>query len=188
MGQVNDDAAVGVGDAIVPDDKDWTWTLEQPCPQCGLSVASIPADEVAPRVRTYTDPWSGVLTRRGADRRPGPTTWSPLEYACHVRDVCALFATRAALMLTGEHPVFANWDQDRTALEHHYAEQDPATVSLALSTASAALADVYTAVSGPQWDLLGDRSDGSSFSVLSLGRYALHDLGHHLWDVGIEVS
>ncbi|MEO5609112.1 MAG: DinB family protein [Ornithinibacter sp.] len=179
---------VGGGEPIVPDDKDWTWTLARPCPECGFAAGAIPAGEVAARVTAYTAPWSQVLNRPDVRQRPHPATWSALEYACHVRDVCALFAQRATSMLSGDRPTFANWDQDRTALEHRYAEQDPATVSLDLTAAAAELSSAYAAVSGRSWGMVGDRSDGSQFTVLSLGRYGLHDLAHHLWDVGAEVS
>ncbi len=50
--------------------------------------------------------------------------WSPLEYACHVRDVFPLFDERLVLMLAQDGPQYANWDQDATAVER-YAEQDP---------------------------------------------------------------
>ena len=33
------------------------------------------------------------------------------------------------------------------------------------------------------WQRPGFRSDGSEFTVDSLGRYHLHDLVHHDWDV-----
>lgn len=181
------DGPTGPGDQIVPDTRDWTWTLERPCPECGLSAASIPAEEIADHVLAYTNPWVEVLTRPDVRRRPDPATWSPLEYACHVRDVCALFAERVGLMLTGTDPHFANWDQDRTAVEDRYAEQDPALVSAALTSAAADLAAVYAGVTAAQWTLTGHRSDGSRFTVLSLGRYGLHDLAHHLRDVGVTV-
>ena len=67
--------------------------------------------------------------RPDAGRRPTPSTWSPLEYACHVRDVCRLFEQRLELMLTQDAPTFDNWDQDETAVADRYGEQDPATVA-----------------------------------------------------------
>ena len=102
--------------AIVPDDKDWTWTLRERCPDCGFTAADVSAPEIAGLVRAFTDPWPGVLAGPGAAQRPAPSTWSPLEYACHVRDVCRLFEERLGLMLTQESPTFANWDQDETAV------------------------------------------------------------------------
>ena len=45
------------------------------------------------------------------------------------------------------------------------------------------LADAYAAVTDDQWSRRGLRSDGSSFTVESLGRYMVHDPLHHVWDV-----
>jgi len=168
---------------IEPDDKDWTWTLDRSCPDCGFDAAAVPPADVARLVTAYTDPWSDVLSREEVATRPDPSSWSPLEYACHVRDVCDLFADRVRLMLDEDGARFANWDQDATAVERRYAEQDPGAVATDLTTAAARLAQAYAGLSGPEWERRGVRSDGSEFTVLSLGRYGLHDLAHHLWDV-----
>lgn len=168
---------------IVPDVKDWTWTLHRACPDCGFDAGSVAQDEIAGLVTAYTRPWSDALARPEAATRPDPATWSPLEYACHVRDVCDLFAARVQLMLDEDGARFANWDQDVTAVESRYADQSPPEVAAQIRAAAARLSAVYAGLSGPQWDRRGQRSDGSEFTVLSLGRYALHDLAHHLWDV-----
>lgn len=177
----------GNGDpAITPDDRDWTWTLRERCPDCGFTAALVPADGIAPLVSAFTAPWPAVLTRPDAARRPVPSTWSPLEYACHVRDVCRLFEQRLHLMLTKDAPTFDNWDQDETAVVDRYGEQDPATVAGELTTAGSAFAAAYAQVPSDAWGRTGIRSNGSEFTVLTLGRYGLHDLRHHLWDVGVD--
>lgn len=168
---------------IVPDEKDWTWTLERACPDCGFDASGVGRDDVAGLVTAYTQPWEGVLARPDVATRPDPATWSPLEYACHVRDVCDLFAARVQLMLDEDGARFANWDQDVTAVQSRYAEQSPSAVAAEIPVAAARLSEAYAGLSGPQWDRRGLRSNGSEFTVLSLGRYALHDLAHHLWDV-----
>ncbi len=61
--------------------------------------------------------------------RPAPAVWSPLEYACHVRDVFDLACVRVELMLTEDAPRFANWDQDATAIDDDYPSQDPQAVA-----------------------------------------------------------
>jgi len=38
-------------------------------------------------------------------------------------------------------------------------------------------------VSGSQWGLTGNRSDGASFTIESFARYLIHDPVHHLYDV-----
>jgi hypothetical protein len=168
---------------IEPDTKDWTWTLERACPDCGFEASSIAEDEIAARTRALTAPWDGVLHRPDAPMRPEPTVWSPLEYACHVRDVCRVFDGRVRQMLDEDPARFANWDQDATAVEQRYAEQSPAVVAPELREAAGRVADTFDSVQGAQWARAGFRSDGSEFTVLTLGQYFLHDLAHHLVDV-----
>ena len=31
----------GAAMAIVPDDKDWTWVVQRPCPECGYDATSV---------------------------------------------------------------------------------------------------------------------------------------------------
>jgi hypothetical protein len=169
---------------IVPDDKDWTWVLDRPCPECGLDTRQIEPASVAELLRSNSAKWVEVLigTPEPA-RRPDPATWSTLEYACHVRDVFRLFDQRLLLMLAEENPPFSNWDQDETAVEERYGEQDPYTVAAQLHGAASQLAGHFQQVDGAQWQRSGRRSDGAEFTVASFSRYFIHDPIHHLYDV-----
>lgn len=171
------------GGAIVPDTKDWTWVLDAPCPECGFEAARVTVDRIGELVRDNATTWEAVLTLPEAAVRPDPSTWSGLEYACHVRDVHRVFDGRLRLMLDEVDPTFPNWDQDETAVAERYAEQDPATVSVELLEAAAAVAARYESVPPDAWGRRGLRGNGSEFTVESLGRYHLHDIVHHAWDV-----
>ena len=168
---------------IVPDTKDWTWTLERPCPDCGFEAGAVIAPQVSEEVLGLTAPWSRVLERPDATQRPAPGTWSALEYACHVRDVCRIFKGRARLMLEQDGPEFEDWDQDATAVAERYHDQVPAVVGEELRSAALAASAAFADVSADQWARGGTRSNGSQFTVLTLGQYFLHDLAHHLVDV-----
>lgn len=168
---------------IEPDTKNWTWVLQEPCPDCGMDTAAFPREDVARLLRENAAKWPAVLARPDVRERPSPDTWSPLEYACHVRDVHRKFRGRLRSMLTEDDPLFDNWDQDATAVEDRYNEQDPKTVSAELTEAAFALADAFAAVSGDAWERTGRRSDGAAFTVESFARYFIHDPTHHLWDV-----
>jgi hypothetical protein len=170
---------------IVPDDKDWTWVLERPCPECGFDAQCVPPESVATRLRANAAAWERVL-RQPDDvvrRRPADERWAPLEYACHVRDVCTLYRERLDLMLREDDPLYPNWDQDVTAVEERYLAQDPALVSRQLRDAADGLADAFDGVEGGQWLRTGSRGDGARFSIAGFSRYLLHDPVHHLFDV-----
>ncbi len=169
---------------IEPDTKDWTWVLRESCPDCGFDPATVSKEQLADLVHENTRGWYSALDGADAATRPEPTVWSPLEYACHVRDVHRLFRERLMLMLEQDDPQFANWDQDETAIESRYAEQDPATVIVELVEAAADAAAVYAGVADDQWQRRGTRSNGSVFTVETLGVYHLHDVVHHLHDIG----
>jgi hypothetical protein len=169
---------------IIPDTKDWTWVLRQPCPQCRFDATGVAREAVGPILRETVARWVTVLSTRDDVRtRPGPATWSPLEYGCHVRDASTLYLTRLGLMLTEDDPLFANWDQDEAALRQRYREQDPAVVAAELETAGVALAGAFEKVGDDQWHRPGRRGDGAAFTVETFARYFLHDPVHHLYDV-----
>jgi hypothetical protein len=169
---------------IIPDTKDWTWVLQRPCPECGLDTRQVKREQVPRMVRASAGKWAAVLEQSGAVRdRPSPAVWSPLEYACHVRDVFRLYDARLQRMLAEKDPLYQNWDQDATAVAERYGEQDPARVAVELQQAAEVLAGHFEQVTGDQWQRTGTRSDGARFTVESFARYFIHDPLHHLYDV-----
>lgn len=169
---------------ITPDTKDWTWVLASACPECGLDTSALAASEVPALLRDVAATFAEVLADPdAARRRPAPATWSALEYACHVRDVCRRFDARLRLLLVLDDPAFENWDQDAAAVQDGYDLQDPARVALELAEAAGQLADVVARVPGDGWQRPGRRSDGRAFTVATLSRYVAHDVVHHAHDV-----
>ncbi len=169
-------------DEIVPDTKDWTWVLERRCPECAFEAGAVAGSALPALLRSYATRWQEVLLRPDVARRPSGV-WSPLEYACHVRDASRVFRARAELMLAEDDPAFESWDQDATALVERYDEQVAAAVADELRDAVEGIAATFAGVVGEQWTRTGRRSDGSVFTVETLGRYFAHDMAHHLWDV-----
>src|SRR5260370_38004117 len=84
---------------ITPDTKNWTWVLERPCPECGFEAAAFPRENVSALLRENAAGWHAMMAETADVRtRPEPQVWSPLEYACHVRDVCRIYDERLRLM------------------------------------------------------------------------------------------
>ena len=174
--------------APTPDDKDWTWVLELPCPECGFDASTFPATEVAAALRANAAAWRSRLAHPAVAQRPSEDRWSALQYACHVRDVFRVYLARLDRMLDEDGPHYDNWDQDATATEQRYDLASPATVAAELTAAASALADRFDSVQGDQWQRTGFRSDGASFTIDTFARYFIHDPVHHLWDVGIPTT
>ena len=173
---------VQTGD-VEPDTKDWTWVLQRPCPDCGFDAASVPGRQVAGLLRRAARRWPPVCDRADVRQRPAPGVWSALEYTCHVRDVCRVVETRVALMRSQVNPAFESWNQDDVAIAGRYGAQDPALVSRQLSAAAEAAAAAFGALGEGDWQRTGRRTNGSVFTLETLGQYFLHDVTHHLHDV-----
>lgn len=165
------------------DTKNWAWAATEPCAECGFDPGAISDRSLGDALRASTSRWQAVLSGPEVRVRPQPGIWSPLEYACHVRDVHRVFLRRVALMLDEDDPRFANWDQDEAAAAGRYWAADPAEVAAELAAAGEESATAYDAVSDDAWSRTGLRSDGGQFTVSSIGHYHLHDVMHHLHDV-----
>jgi hypothetical protein len=168
---------------VPPDDKDWTWVLSASCPACGFDASATPAADALEHMRRAIATVLTALDGPDARQRPDPQVWSPVEYACHVRDMCRVFGARLALMRATTDPLFASWDQDETALAERYWEQTPDTVAAELREESDRLLADFATVDGEEWQRPGRRTDGSLFTIDSLARYMAHDAIHHAWDV-----
>jgi hypothetical protein len=73
--------------APVPDDRDWTVVLREPCPECGFDSASVSRSELPHLTRDAAAVLAGATSHPGGATRPAPAVWSPLEYGCHTLDV-----------------------------------------------------------------------------------------------------
>ncbi|MEI6700715.1 MAG: DinB family protein [Actinomycetota bacterium] len=169
---------------LEPDAKDWTWVLTRPCTECGFIASTFPRDRLGSAMVKMGPRWTFLLGREGVAQRVDPARWSVLEYGCHVRDVLVLYDERLSLMLGAEDAAFQNWDQDATAVEQRYDLQDPLEVTVQLVEAATQLGQHFSEVTADQWERTGHRSDGAIFTIQTFGQYLLHDLVHHLVDVG----
>jgi hypothetical protein len=172
---------------IRPDTKDWTVVIDEGCRQCGFDPG-YDVTTTGDRLRVTEDAWREQLAREDARERPAPSTWSPLEYGAHSRDVLRVMRRRLGLMLAEDGATFESWDQDAAAVGERYDLQDPARVAQEYAEEAAATAAAFDAVRPDQWRRRGSRG-GTGFTVRTLAVYTLHDIEHHLHDVrGVGVA
>ena len=166
---------------VPPEERDWLVVLETGCDECGWApgeptLVTETLEKAVPR-------WEKVLSRETASQRPEATVWSPVEYACHVRDMVRLLGERVSAMLNSDDPTFEDWDGNAKAVELDYHAVPPAEIAADMKRCTAATVPVLAAVSGQQWVRKGHRSDGALFTVASLAVYMSHEVEHHLRDV-----
>lgn len=165
-----------------PDTTDWTFVLEAGCPECGYELHD-PA-MTGERLRDGVPRWAEALGRPDVARRPSEHVWSPLEYAGHARDLIGVLGERVDAMLTRDDPVLSDYDGEAEAVRGRFWAADPREVARQIAVATEATVAVLERVHGDDWDRTGRRGDGMTFTVAGLCRYLLHDVEHHLHDVG----
>jgi hypothetical protein len=172
--------------AIEPEAKSWTWVNERPCPQCGFDASSTDPREIADLVRANVGDWRQLLSSpvELLLTRPDDSTWSALEYACHVRDVYELLGYRFDRLGTEQHPLFEDWHPDRVADARDYqAERHPGQVVDQLAENADRVIAHASTMTDDAWQRQGTRADGIVFTAGRLSTYLTHDVIHHVNDV-----
>lgn len=162
--------------------RDWSVVIDHGCAECGwqpIELSDAPA-----LLRASVERWRTAMSRPGASTRPDPAVWSPVEYACHTRDMVRLLGERTQAMLDAGDPQFTDWDGDAKAVELAYWQADPTATAADYATCADATISVLDSVRAGQWSRPGHRSDGMPFTVATLTQYLMHEVEHHLHDVG----
>jgi DinB superfamily len=123
-------------------------------------------------------------------RRPGPDTWSPLEYGCHIRDVLLVQRERAlAGRRTSGAELTAMGREER--VEHDgYNEQNPADVARQVVDSAMLFTNVMSRLTAKDWDrtVVYNYPETYERSLRWLAVHTLHDVRHHLLDIRRQLS
>ena len=146
------------------------------CAECGWEYGSLDLREHAAR---FVDAFDG------SSLRPSAEVWSPLEYACHVRDVLRIQLGRVALGLVQDTPSFEPMGRDERPARYRYGDQLPDVVARELLDAADALALVYDALSEEQLALTVTYNWPERIvrSLRWVGQHTVHELVHHRYDI-----
>jgi hypothetical protein len=115
-------------------------------------------------------------------RRPGPSTWSALEYTAHVADVFDHLGPAIRRLTVEDEPTITFFDNDERAVQQAYNEQDRAEVLGWLDLTCDDLASILAAVAPDDWARIGHFEWGDR-DALAMARNAVHEGSHHLRDV-----
>jgi S-DNA-T family DNA segregation ATPase FtsK/SpoIIIE len=118
--------------------------------------------------------------------RPDASTWSALEYACHVRDVFDVYTLRLQRTLVENTPTLESMGRDERAVRDRYNEQDPTTVADELASGAERLAGVVEGVDAADWErtAIHPYPEPAPRTLLWMARHVVHEGSHHLLDIG----
>lgn len=161
---------------------------DERCPECGFEydLDQAGAADVA-IVATVAEAVALLtpLTDEEARARPDPQTWSPLEYACHLRDVFLVQRERVLLARRVEEPDLVPMGRDERAVHDGYAEQDPEIVVRQLTDAALLFANVLARLDDDAWErtVIYNYPAPTARSLRWVAVHTEHEARHHLGDI-----
>ena len=166
---------------------------DERCPECGFEYDldhAAAADvaivaTVAEAVGLLT-----TLTDEDARARTDPQTWSPLEYACHLRDVFLVQRERVLLARRVEEPDLVAMGRDERAQHDGYDGQDPEIVARQLTDAALMFANVLARLDDASWErtVIYNYPSPTVRSLRWVAVHTEHEARHHLGDIRAQLS
>ncbi|WP_084509515.1 DinB family protein [Nocardia pseudovaccinii] len=157
------------------------------CAECGFEYAPALVPEVSALTRGHAAEYAALLAGDGRvlRQRTAPDVWSPLEYACHVRDVLLAQRERVLLARRVDTPALEPMGRDERVEHDGYNEQHPADVARQLDDAALLFANVLDRLTRADWDrtIIYNFPQRQERPLRWLALHTLHELRHHLLDI-----
>jgi hypothetical protein len=156
------------------------------CGSCSLAYADLSVPVALELVHEVVDDlaeWLPGVPDPVLRRRATPSSWSPLEYACHLRDVLLTFAGRVHRGVVEDRPaldpMYADWRAERFA----YNAGSVTEVLTGMRVAAEGFAAEVADVPDDAWGRTVTRRPTELRTVRWLVRQAAHEAVHHRDDI-----
>ena len=156
------------------------------CGECGFEYDLARSSGAAGAIVDGAAQLAGlVATAPDVHVRRQPDLWSPLEYACHVRDVLLVQRERVLAARRVDRPSFDPMGRDDRVEHEGYSEQDPIAVARQLGDAASMLANVFGRLGPADWARIVVYNYPAEFeeSLRWVAVHTEHEVKHHLLDV-----
>ncbi len=165
--------------------------MEETCDWCGFVYDLGPSDRSASAIADGASQMADLIVgATDAAARRVDDTWSPLEYACHLRDVLLVQRERVLLARREDAPLIVPMGRDERADHDGYAAQDRADVAVQLTQAGKLLANVLGRLGPSDWDrtVQYNYPEPAERSLRWLAVHTHHEVTHHLLDVTSQLD
>ena len=156
------------------------------CTDCALDYSSVSVSEALDAIRrlpSEVESETHSIPDANLRRRPDATTWSVLEYLCHLRDVYAVYTIRLYRTRSEDRPILEPMLNDLRAVRFRYNDRDAASILAELTDNAAGLIDEAAKFSNEDWDRVATRLPGEERSARWMVRQAMHEGMHHVRDI-----
>ncbi len=161
------------------------------CDECGFEYDEAAAPEAAAVIRDGAAELAAILRlgQAGLGSRREPGRWSPLEYACHVRDMLLVQRERLLAARRLERPLAEPMGRDERVELDGYAGQHLADVARQLDDAAQLFAHDLDRLSETDWDrtVIYTYPHRAERSLRWLAIHTIHEVRHHLLDVRRQI-
>jgi hypothetical protein len=153
------------------------------CTECGFVYDE--SLDVPPLLTEGVAETAGLLSTGDVRSRRSPEVWSPLEYACHLRDMLLVQRERVLLARRVERPDCTPMGRDERVEHDGYADQAPADVARQLTDAGELFANVLLRLPAPDWErtVLYRYPEPTVRTLRWVALHTLHEVRHHLLDI-----
>lgn len=128
------------------------------------------------------------IVRNGSEQlrvRSSPERWSPLEYACHVRDALLVQRERVLKAMRGHGYEPLPMGRDERVEDDGYNQQRPNNVAVQVEQSALLFVDLLARLSPSQWDLEVAYMfpNPSMRTIRWVAVHTAHEVVHHLHDI-----
>ena len=161
------------------------------CTECGFSYDPDDVPAASRTVRERAADIAGIMRTTGIDlrSRPEPEVWSPLEYACHVRDLLLVHRERILSARRIDGFVCESMGRERVEFDG-WAEQEPGDVARQTADAALMLANVLDRLDAPAWkrELVYPYPEPATRPISWVALHVVHEAHHHLVDIRRQLA
>jgi hypothetical protein len=161
------------------------------CGECGFDYDADP--EVYPSMTDVVVDMAALLRATAPDVlrvRQEPNRWSPLEYACHLRDVLLVQRERVLAARRTDGYTCEPMGREERVEHDGYAEQAPEAVARQLTDAALLFTTVLDRLAPGDWDrtVRYFYPEPEWRSLRWVARHTAHEVRHHLLDIRRQLA
>lgn len=157
------------------------------CEECGFAYDLDGATSAGAAIVDGAATVARLLGAEGTDvrSRRHERVWSPLEYACHVRDVLLVQRERVLAARRRERPSFEPMGRDERVEHDGYAAQGPHDVARQVVDAAQMFANVVSRLGPDDWErtVVYNYPTERERSLRWVAVHTVHEVRHHLLDI-----